>query len=257
VDIRAPASDVKISFVIPAHNEETLIGQSIRSVVESAEAVGCAVYEVIVVDDASTDRTAEIAASFGVRVVSVNHRQISATRNAGAKAARGRVLVFVDADTQVRPAVLRAALHVVSRGYVGGGSCIEIERPLPLYGVLIERAVQMVAPAVGLAGGCFFFCTRDAFEAVGGFDSRLFAAEEVALARALSRVGQFIVLRQTVLTSGRKLRAHSAMDMLRVGLRIVRTGQSALETREGLDFWYGPREIGKAQESIPGRGTPE
>src|SRR5262249_7131191 len=161
----------------------------------------------------------------GVRIVSVNHRQIAATRNAGARAARGKVLVFVDADTQVRPGVLRAALHVLSCGFVGGGSCIEIERPLPLYGVFVERVGQMVAPAVGLAGGCFIFCTRDAFEAVGGFGPRLFAAEEVALARALSRVGRFIVLRQTVLTSGRKLRAHSAMEMMRVGLRIARTGQ--------------------------------
>ena len=241
MEIRAPASDVEVSFVIPAHNEEALIGQSIRSVLQSAEAVGCGVHEVIVVDDASTDRTAEIAASFGIRIISVNHRQIAATRNAGARAARGRVLIFVDADTQVRPGVLRAALHVLSRGFVGGGSCIEIERPLPLYGVVIERAVQIFAPAVGLAGGCFFFCTREAFEAVGGFDPRLFAAEEVALARALSRIGRFIVLRQTVLTSGRKLRAHSAMEMLRVGLRIARTGQTALETREGLEFWYGPR----------------
>jgi len=241
VDIRAPASEVEVSFVIPAHNEEALIAQSIQSVLESAEAVACAAYEVIVVDDASTDRTAQIAALFGVRIVSVNHRQIAATRNAGARAARGRVLVFVDADTQVRPGVLRAALHVLSLGYVGGGSCIEIERPLPVYGVMIERVAQMVAPAIGLAGGCFFFCTRDVFEMVGGFDSRLFAAEEVALARALSRIGRFIVLRQTVLTSGRKLRAHSAMEMLRVGLRIARTGQTALETREGLEFWYGPR----------------
>ena len=72
----------------------------------------------------------------------------------------------------------------------------------------------------------------------------MFAAEEVALAKALSRIGRFIVLRQTVLTSGRKLRAHSAMEMLRVGLRIARTGQAALETREGLEFWYGPREKG-------------
>ena len=242
MEIRAPASDIVVSFIIPAHNEEALVAHAVGSVIESADAVGCQAYEVIVVDDASTDQTAEIAGSLGARVVSVNHRQIAATRNAGAKAARGKVLVFVDADTQVRPGVLRAAFHVLSRGFVGGGSCIEIERPLPLYGVVIERVVQMFAPAVGLAGGCFFFCTREAFESVGGFDSRLFAAEEVALAKALSRIGRFIVLRQTVFTSGRKLRAHSALEMLRTGLRIARTGPTALHTRDGLEFWYGPRE---------------
>ncbi len=235
------AGQIDVSFIIPAHNEEVLIGLSIAAIRESVRKVKIGPCEIVVVDDASTDGTAQIARSMGAAVVSVNHRQIAATRNSGAKVGRGSVLVFVDADTQVRPDVLRAALHALSRGFVGGGSCIEIERPLPLYGVVIERVLKVFAPAVGLAGGCFFFCTRRAFESAGGFDPRLFAAEEVALARALSRVGRFIVLRQTVLTSGRKLRAYSATQMLRTAFRIARTGEKALRTREGLEFWYGPR----------------
>jgi glycosyltransferase involved in cell wall biosynthesis len=238
----ARPKDIAVSFIIPAHDEEALVGKTVDSIIASARAVSPGDHEIIVVDDASTDGTAAIAAGHGARVIAVNHRQIAATRNSGAKAARGNILIFVDADTQLRPAALRAALHALSHGFVGGGSCIEIERPLPLYGVVMERLIRMFAPAVGLAGGCFFFCTRDAFEKAGGFDPRLFAAEEVALAQSLARIGRFIVLRQTVLTSGRKLRAHSALQMLHIALRIARTGPKALQQREGLDIWYGPRK---------------
>jgi len=87
-----------ISFVVPAHNEELWIGKclaSIRTTMESLDVL----YEVIVVDDASTDLTPRIAEQMGVRTVRVEHRKISAVRNAGARAACGEVLFFVDADT--------------------------------------------------------------------------------------------------------------------------------------------------------------
>ena len=89
-----------ISFVIPAYNEEVMVGATVRALRASASAVGDP-YEVLVVDDASDDRTAEVASAAGATVLRVNLRQISAVRNAGARAARGHLLVFVDADTLV------------------------------------------------------------------------------------------------------------------------------------------------------------
>ncbi len=240
--MQRPNSPPAISFIVPAHNEEALIGKTLAAIFATATRVIPYQFEVIVVDDFSTDRTAAIAREYGARVVSVAHRQIAATRNSGASAATGDILVFVDADTVIRPPVLRAAIAALRNGLVGGGCSIEIEGPLPIYGVIMQRLISAFAPAIGLAGGCFFFCTRKAFDAAGGFDPRFFAAEEVALARSLSRLGRFIVLRQTVLTSGRKLRAHSARDLLRLGVRIARAGPAALHKREGLEFWYGPRQ---------------
>ena len=73
----------------------------------------------IVVDDGSTDRTADIGREHGAQVVSVAHRQIAATRNAGARAARGDVFIFVDADTLVHEALVRLALQALRDGSGG------------------------------------------------------------------------------------------------------------------------------------------
>src|SRR6266536_3003328 len=87
-----------ISFVVPAHNEQAYLGRTLQAIHESAHVVGQP-FEIIVVDDASTDATAEVARQHNAIVLPVNHRQIAATRNAGGRAARGDRLFFVDADT--------------------------------------------------------------------------------------------------------------------------------------------------------------
>ena len=83
-----------LSFIIPAYNGALLRGRTIQSIHDAARALGVA-YEIVVADDASTDRTPEIAAAGGARVVTVSNRQIAATRNAGARAAGGDRFVFI------------------------------------------------------------------------------------------------------------------------------------------------------------------
>ena len=77
-----------ISLIIPAYNEEALLAGTVRALRASGDAAGVP-YEIIVVDDGSTDRTAEIARTEGARVVAVTLRNIGATRNAGARVATG------------------------------------------------------------------------------------------------------------------------------------------------------------------------
>ncbi len=89
-------------------------------------------------------------------------------------------------------------------------------------------------------GGCFLFCTREAFEAIGGFDERYFAGEDAVFVR-VKRRGRFAVPVPTVVTSGRKLRAHSAWRILGEAWRWIRDGRGAYQRREGLDLWYGER----------------
>src|SRR5215467_9730965 len=99
-----------ISFIIPAYNEELLIGRTISALRTSTADIN-EPYEIIVVDDSSTDKTAIMAAKCGARVLSIHFRQSAAARNAGATQARGDLLLFVDADTDVPAPVVGAAVH--------------------------------------------------------------------------------------------------------------------------------------------------
>lgn len=229
-----------ISFVVPAYNEEQLLGCTLRALNQAGQALG-EPFEVVVADDASTDRTAEIASEHGSRVVSVNHRQIAATRNAGAKAATGEILIFVDADTVVTDAAVLAAVAAMRKGAVGGGCVTRFDGFVPIYArVLLATAIPLYRQ-LGFAAGCFLFCTRDAFVAVGGFDESMFGAEEAAMSRSLSRQGRFVILREYVTTSGRKLRAYSAREILVFLTTLVLGGLKSVRQREGLDIWYGER----------------
>lgn len=229
-----------ISFVVPAHNEEQHLGATLAALRLAAEGIGRG-YELIVVDDASSDRTADIARAAGARVVAVDFRQIARARNAGARAATGSVLIFVDADTLVSGATLRATLDAIDRGAVGGGAVVRFDGPLSL-GVRLFAVVLRVSMRLGhLAAGAYLFCTRHAFDAVGGFDERLFVTEELVLSRALRRVGPTTILRAAVTTSGRKVRTHPGWELIRPLAALVRYGPRVLRSRDQLDLWYGQR----------------
>ena len=92
-----------ISFIIPAYNEQANIGRTLQALHQAVQPLDTA-YEMLVVDDASTDRTASLAAAGGASVLSVRNRHIAATRNTGARAATGEYLFFIDADTWVNAA---------------------------------------------------------------------------------------------------------------------------------------------------------
>lgn len=229
-----------ISFIIPAYNEERLLASTLRALHTAAQAVG-EPYEVIVADDASTDRTAAIAADHDARVVSVARRQIAATRNAGARAAKGEFLLFVDADTLVNEQAVRAVIETLRSGAVGGGAAILFDGRLPTYARLLQPLFIWICRLTRLTGGCFLFCTRHAFQAVGGFDEALYGAEELAMSQALKRQGRFVVLRETVMTSGRKLRAYSGWEVLRIVGRLALRGPKSVRGRQGMEMWYGER----------------
>ncbi|HXD72479.1 MAG TPA: glycosyltransferase [Vicinamibacterales bacterium] len=229
-----------ISFVVPAYNEERLIGATLDAIHAAARDIG-GPYEVVVANDSSTDRTPDIAREHGARVVDCHHRQIARVRNTGARATTGDVLIFVDADTLISTAVVRASLAALGRGAVGGGSLPDIEGRMPWWGPMVLLAVDRVMRLMRWAAGCCVFVTRAAFEAAGGFDERVFVSEELFLSQALKKIGRVVILRERVVTSGRKLRTHSAWDMIRLfGLLFVK-GRKLFMSRDELSFWYGER----------------
>jgi glycosyltransferase involved in cell wall biosynthesis len=242
---------IELSFIVPAHNEAILIGDTLQHISDAAESLKIR-FEVIVVDDDSTDVTATVAAKHGAKIIAVRCRQISAVRNAGVRTAQGKWLMFVDADTRVTIPVVTAAVAALRAGAAGGGCNVRFDGPLPLYARLLIGTVGPIYRALGLAAGCFVFCSRQAFQAVGGFDETVYAAEEVILSRALRKRGRFVILREYVVTSGRKLRTYSAREILAGLLAVAIGGRVGLQRREGKEIWYGERRNDKAPHAAAG-----
>jgi glycosyltransferase involved in cell wall biosynthesis len=225
-----------ISFIVPAHNEQASLARTLEAIHQAARTVGQP-YEIIVVDDASTDATPEIAAQNHARVVSVNHRQIAATRNSGARAAHGERLFFVDADTTIHARVLASALRAMDNGAAGGAAPTRFDAA-PFYAHLLLWWLGLLMRLPGMAGGAFMFCNRQAFVATGGFDEKLFGAEDVAMCWALKRQGRFVVLWQWVVTSGRRMRGVRGLRML-AGLVRMAFLPGMLQRRSRVrKIWY-------------------
>ena len=229
-----------LSFVVPAHDEEASIAATLHAI-RAAAASAQVPFELIVVDDTSSDRTAERAAAEGAQVLRIERRQIAAARNAGARAARGDTFVFVDADTLIGADVVRGLLRAIDVGAIGGGAAVRFDAPTPRWLDVVLPASIWVARQLRITGGCFLFCRRDAFEAVGGFDEALFATEEIRLCRVLRARGDFVILREAVLTSGRKLRTYSGRELLGAALRVGLAGSAGVRDRSRLGIWYDPR----------------
>ncbi|HLW67692.1 MAG TPA: glycosyltransferase [Gemmataceae bacterium] len=230
-----------LSFIVPAYNEQILIGGTLSALHAAARALR-EPYEIIVADDASTDETAAIARAHGAQVVSVNHRHIAATRNAGARQARGEFLFFVDADTLVPAAAVGEAMHAMRRGAVGGGHVFRFDGRLPLWTRILYPLAVPLMRRVKRVGGSSLFCTHESFRAVEGFDETYYAAEELAFIAALKRRGRFVIPKACVTTSGRKLRTVPARKLLAPLLRLAVGGSDWFRRRDGLEVWYGPRK---------------
>jgi glycosyltransferase involved in cell wall biosynthesis len=231
-----------ISFIVPAHNEEFELSSTLAAI-QAASSNAAQPYEIIVVDDASTDATPDIAAQAGAKVVPVNRRQIAAARNAGARAAQGEYLFFVDADTRINRLHVTQAIAALEAGYAGGSARVAMDGFVPMWGRVLLRGFSGLYFGLNLGAGAFLFTTRRNFEATGGFDEQYFVGEEVYFSLGLRKLGRFNVLREPIVTSGRKLRMYPAKQFLREFFKVVVAGPRGARSRAGLRLWYdGKRE---------------
>jgi glycosyltransferase involved in cell wall biosynthesis len=227
-----------LSFIVPAHNEEVCLPATLKAIHESARSADVD-YEIVVANDASTDRTSEIARQLGARVIDVNNRQIAATRNAGARAALGDRFIFVDADTTINARAVKAVLREMDKGAKGGGGVVKIEGTVPLWVRLLEYAGYVPSKLTGFCGGAFMYCARDAFYATGGFNEKVFWAEEGFFGFALRQQGPFVIVWPRVLTSGRRLRTVSPRQFGRFFITMIFHPIKLLTDREAVKhIWY-------------------
>lgn len=238
-----------LSIVIPAFNEARLIEQTLRSV--STAVAGNAMLsftsEVIVVDNNSTDNTAELARQAGARVVFEPINQIGRARNAGAAQATGEWLLFLDADSLLSPGLLTDILRVIETGkYVGCGSTLRMDG-LPWWANLTLQLWTSTSVLCRWAAGALIVCRRDAFQAVGGFDQELYALDEIRLSKQLNQWGRQRGLQFTILTkhpletSSRKLSLYSSREIASQIFRIFFLPNKTLHDKKHLSVWYDGR----------------
>ncbi len=240
---------VLVSLIVPAFNEEKLLGASLAEMNSAAKAFtgrGWQV-ELIVCDNNSTDRTAEIARAAGANVVFEPVNQIGRARNTGASVAKGDWFVFVDADSHPSERLFAdVAGQIASGRCLAGGATVRMDesgfwsQSMTQLWVCISRWGKLMA-------GSFIFVEAAAFREIGGFSQVLFAGEEIDLSKRLKRLARqrdkkiIILHRHPLKTSARKLKLYSAREILVFFVRAAFNQRKMLTSREKAHIWYDGR----------------
>jgi glycosyltransferase involved in cell wall biosynthesis len=213
---------ISYSVIIPAYDEQEWLHATLDVLQKAMKTIDMA-GEVIVADNNSQDRTPDIAREHGAIVVFEPMNQISRARNAGAKAAKGRYLIFLDADTIISDALLQKALtNLLSGACCGGGGKVVYNGELPNIVRGVTEVWNYFSVKFGMAAGCFIYCLKEAFDAVGGFSQNVYASEEIWFSWKLRAWGKQrlmdfrIISDPPLITSSRKLKWFSLFQIFRM-----------------------------------------
>lgn len=232
------------SIILPAYNEAEELPRTLTAVrLAMAEQIESG--ECLVVDNNSNDSTAAVARVHGAdQVVFEPINQIARARNAGAAVSQGRYLIFVDADTRIDPALLTESLRRLRHeACVGGGAVVKFEGEISAIGRFGIGLWEQISKLTRTAAGSYIFCRREAFEAIGGFDEKLYASEEVRLSRLLRKWGKAhsqtfdILSHAPARTSARKLNWYSGPQIIGWVLLMMLL-PIAVRSRKLCGFWY-------------------
>jgi len=194
---------VKLSFVIPAYNEEASIGICLDSILKEVRSTACEA-EIIVVNNASTDRTREAALAYeSVRVVDELEKGIVKARQAGYRAATGQLIANIDADNMLPPGWVTRVLSE----FGANEKLAALSGPLVYYDlpILFRFQVRMfyylgyfsylvnhyLLKKGGMLQGGNFVVRKSALDAIGGFDTSIdFYGEDTDVARRMQQAGR-------------------------------------------------------------------
>lgn len=182
-----------MSVIIPAFNEAGYIPETLDrlgAAEQHLKAIANAAVQILVVDNASTDRTAELAQSAGATVVHEAEHNIARVRNAGASIALHDVLVFLDADTLVPPELLLRIARATTDPTCAGGAVDAVHQPNSLLLRAYLRLWRALGLIAGMAQGACQFCRRSVFQELGGYDESWYMGEDVDFYWRLRRLAR-------------------------------------------------------------------
>lgn len=212
---------VDISVVIPAYNEEEFLPLALESL-NKQNFVGF--YEIIVVDNGSTDGSREVAEKMGATVVSEPHHGVAFARQRGFQMARGDIIASTDADSIVPEDWLNKIYSVFNKcpEISGISGSIELFGSKSLKVALVNIFVPFLKFFSWILAGRGYFCganfavRKSAFEKAGGFNKSLTMGEDIELASRVRKIGKILFLSDLkVITSARRYQASRALEIFK------------------------------------------
>jgi glycosyltransferase involved in cell wall biosynthesis len=179
-----------ISVIIPTYNEEKYLPETLAAL---AAALKDEDAEVIVVDNGSTDATRSIAESFGARIATEPVRNIGQVRNAGARAAKGDVLVFLDADTAVLPGLFERISEAMADPRCSGGAAAVRYREPETRRFFLSMFMWLwtvLGRWSRMRQGALQFCRPEVFREMGGYDPGIYVGEDIEFHWRLERLAR-------------------------------------------------------------------
>lgn len=209
-------SDLSISIIIPTFNEEQRIGELLNHLKECCADTA---HEIIIADGGSKDKTIDIAAKSGAKVVRCSKKGRAAQMNEGTRHANGSILYFLHADTFPPTSFLEHIKKALQAEYRSGCFQLSFDDPHPIlkfYGWCTRFRLTIFR-----FGDQSLFVEKTLFQEIGGFDETMLVMEDQKIVRELKKVSPFCVMDASVITSARRYRVNGVIRLQAVFSLIV------------------------------------
>jgi glycosyltransferase involved in cell wall biosynthesis len=234
---------MRLSFVVPAYNEEAYLPACLESILQQTRTLPAASVEIIVVNNASTDRTREVALSYpGVTVVDEPRKGLTFARQAGFAASTGALIANVDSDSRLTPGWVEQVLATFAAPVAPGKLPLAaLSGPILYYDLTPRQRVlvhvfymtawttyalnRYILRVGSMVQGGNFVTSREALLQIGGFNTGIsFYGEDTDIARRLNAVGE--------------VRFTFALKMFSSARRLKKEGMLTMAWRYGINYFW-------------------